>query len=371
MSETEITTIPRETALAVLTNSEQFDAFYERVKAEVSAHVPDLTTEKGRKEIASLAFKVTKSKTAIDNAGKLLTEEWRSQTKTVDDARRIIRDKLDALRDETRAPLTDWEAKESTREIAVQTSMGHLRACAVVHSEWSSDDIQSAINGLTEYPIEPETFGDHYDIAINLRDAAFAALEAGKARAMVAEENARELDRLRAEAAERQRIQDEKDAKEAAELDAKNAAEAEAKRIADEQTQAEADRQARDDQVREAARAEVERQALEAAEAERAVHQAALDAANKAREDAANEAAELKRRNDERENAEAETKRQADARAKDQEHKRSIMTAAKLALISVSTVGNEDLEPGRIEAIAITIVRAIVAGEIPAVRLDF
>ena len=76
----------------VLLDRERFDQFYEAIKAETDKLVPDLTTEKGRKEIASMAHKVAKTKTAIDAAGKLLNEEARSKINIVDAARRDIRD---------------------------------------------------------------------------------------------------------------------------------------------------------------------------------------------------------------------------------------------------------------------------------------
>lgn len=44
--------------------------FFEAVKAEVTGEVPDLTTRKGRERIASLAAKVSKSKTAVEKPGR-------------------------------------------------------------------------------------------------------------------------------------------------------------------------------------------------------------------------------------------------------------------------------------------------------------
>ena len=66
------------TPAVVLTDKRKFSEFYEGMKAECDAHVPDLTTEKGRKAIASLAYKVARTKTAIDEAGKALNEDARA-----------------------------------------------------------------------------------------------------------------------------------------------------------------------------------------------------------------------------------------------------------------------------------------------------
>lgn len=44
-----------ENPVAAFTDEAAYSEFYEKVKAEVSAHAPDVSTEKGRKEIASIA----------------------------------------------------------------------------------------------------------------------------------------------------------------------------------------------------------------------------------------------------------------------------------------------------------------------------
>ena len=82
------------------------------IRREVAGHEPDLTTVKGRKAIASLANQVSKSKVILDALGKDLVAEWKEQAKVVDQARKIARDDLDALRDETRKPLTEWEEEQ-------------------------------------------------------------------------------------------------------------------------------------------------------------------------------------------------------------------------------------------------------------------
>jgi colicin import membrane protein len=58
---------------------------------------------------------VTRSKTAIDDAGKKLNEEARAKINAVDAQRRKIREELDALAEEVRKPLTEWEKAEDQR----------------------------------------------------------------------------------------------------------------------------------------------------------------------------------------------------------------------------------------------------------------
>lgn len=87
-----------------------------RIRAATVTLVPDASTEKGRKEIASLAYKVSRSKTAIDDAGKTLVADIKARASKIDAARKKARDTLDALRDEVRAPLTEWEAEQARIE---------------------------------------------------------------------------------------------------------------------------------------------------------------------------------------------------------------------------------------------------------------
>lgn len=91
------------------------DKVVEAIESEVRGVVHDVDTAKGRKEIASLAHKVSRSKQALDSLGKDLVAEWKTKSKAVDAERKIVRDRLDALRDEVRKPLTEWEEAEKAR----------------------------------------------------------------------------------------------------------------------------------------------------------------------------------------------------------------------------------------------------------------
>jgi len=87
----------------------------EDIEVEARRFVPDISTSKSRKEIASLAYKIARSKTALDKLGKDLVSDWKVKAKAVDLERKLIRDRLDALALEIRRPLTEWEESESRR----------------------------------------------------------------------------------------------------------------------------------------------------------------------------------------------------------------------------------------------------------------
>lgn len=113
MSEaTDLVVIEKSNAMAVFTTKEQLDPIIEAIEKEARSLVPDVSTKKGRDAIASMAHKVARSKTYIDNAGKDLVAELKALPKQIDESRRLVRERLDLLKDEVRRPLTEWEAEQ-------------------------------------------------------------------------------------------------------------------------------------------------------------------------------------------------------------------------------------------------------------------
>ena len=108
----ELVVIEQSKALDVFKSSDSVEAIISKVEQEVDSFVPDVSTAKGRKEIASLAYKVSQSKTYLDGLGKDLVAELKEIPKLIDANRRTVRDRFDALRDKVRKPLTEWEAEQ-------------------------------------------------------------------------------------------------------------------------------------------------------------------------------------------------------------------------------------------------------------------
>lgn len=221
--------IPERTELVALFKQEGgLDPLIARIAAEVRAHVPDLTTAKGRDAVKSLAYKVARSKTMLDDAGKLLTDEQRKAIGIVDAQRRRLRDQLDALRDEARKPLDDWEAAEAERVAKIKARLARLNEAA---PEEETDEAFTALIAKVE-AVNPEdgSWGEYLLDATKAKDATLKRLR-----------DAAELSRLRREAAARadaDRIAQEKAAAEEAERREREA-EAERQRQAE---AAEADR---------------------------------------------------------------------------------------------------------------------------------
>jgi hypothetical protein len=357
----------------VLLEPVKFDQFYDEVAREVRSHVPDLTTNKGREAIASLAMKVSKTKTAIDDARKTLTEDARAQIKKVDEQGKIIRDKLDALRDEVKQPLVEWRAAEDERIAACQRVIDGLKRDGLVTNDDTSETVAGRLDLVRAVEITAERFQEFEDLAKTLRESAIQSLEAGAERLRIAEEERAELARLRAAEEERQRqaeadriAAEAKAAEERAEQERKEAA-ARAEREAEEREAAERQRIA--DAAAAAERAATEaaaRAAEEARQAQERQHAEALAAERRRTEEAeAARQAEIDRA------ARAEAQRLADlqaeadaqaAREADRAHRGQIMGAAKEAIMEAAKVS---------EKAAKDIVLAIAAGSIPAVTIRF
>lgn len=201
MSEvTDLVVIEKQNAMAVFTTKEQLDPIIEAIEKEARSLVPDVSTRKGRDAIASMAHKVARSKTYIDNAGKDLVAELKALPKQIDESRRIVRERLDALKDEVRKPLTDWENAESARKDALQQRLNDLRSLADVidglGNYLPSVDIQQRIESAKAVALD-ESWQEVAAEAGVAKDATIQQLEAALIVAKQREHEAAELERLR------------------------------------------------------------------------------------------------------------------------------------------------------------------------------
>ena len=138
MESTELVVIEQLNVMDVFTGDSLTDLLRE-IETKAKGFTPTVEHAKGRKQIASMAHKVSKSKVVLDNLGKELVADWKAKAKKVDESRKIARDRLDALRDEVRQPLTEWEEAEAAREaaekLAKEIEAAHETALAE-HALW-------------------------------------------------------------------------------------------------------------------------------------------------------------------------------------------------------------------------------------------
>jgi len=335
----EISIVPNElvvvaglNAVDVFTGKDGVEKIISDIESKVAAFVPDTSTVKGRKDIASLAYKVSQSKVVLDDLGKGLVSDWKAKSALVDVSRKIARDRLDALRDKARLPLTEWETAEEIRiaaeKLAKEIEEAHESALAE-HALWlRAKEIEAKEAELAK--IEEERIAKEQAEL----DAKLAKEEAEKAEAArIANE-----ERIRKEAAEKAQ-------KEEAERAAALIAEAERK----EREAKEALEKAERDRIYAEEKAKAEKAAAVAAAEERArIEAARIESERKAKE--ASEAAKIRA-----EKAEAERK------AADVEHRRSINKEIVSGLIVA----------GISEKQAQLVITAIVGGMIKHVRINY
>lgn len=327
--------------------------FIDLVKGEVEGEVPDLKTRKGRERIASLAAKVSKSKTAVEKPGRDYLRRLKEMPKVVEAELREFVTKMDALRDETRRPLTEWEAAEDARIDRHNHRLNWLKTLADDLGELSSLHIKGLIAEA-----EGMQLGAHWEEfeaeAANAKDKVLSTLRAALQKREQFEAEQAELARLRREADERAEADRIRQAQE-------QAVEAERQRVAQEQ-QAERDAAARREQelIDQAA---AQQRAIEQAEANRIAAEQRAEQERQAAERRAEEAAE-RARQDERRRADAaaaEILRQQEERERDTAHKAKVMGEAKAALMSMNIT----------EELARAIVLKIARREVPNITINF
>jgi colicin import membrane protein len=112
----DLVVIEQKNVMTVFTHDRAIDPILEKIAKEARSFVGDVSTSQGRKDIASMAYKVAQTKTYLDGLGKALVDEMKELPKKVDASRKSARDFLDALKEEVRKPLDDWEAQQERVE---------------------------------------------------------------------------------------------------------------------------------------------------------------------------------------------------------------------------------------------------------------
>ena len=356
--------------------------FLEHTRSQVCGEVPDLTTRKGRECIASLAAEVSRSKKAVENPGRDYLRRLKEMPKVVEAELREFVTKMDALRDATRQPLTEWEEAEQARKDKHVDGIQAMRDFLIFEGAPSADQVGHIISILDLVSIS-DTWEEFLPEAAQVKEQTLAKLRALLAERTQYEAEQAELARLRIEAEAREKADREaaiaQAAADKAKREAAEAAQAErdaaARReqaLIDQAAQAkrDADQKARDAEAAAANQAlqlklaaeQAERQKLQAeadrvAAAERAKQQAieadqrqaaAVERAKQAEIDRANAAAD-------------EINRQAAAREADKAHKGAIYKAAKEAFIA----------NGMSEECARLAVKVIASNLIPNISIKY
>lgn len=353
----------------------------EKIREECMRLDRDISTPEGRKNIASVAYKIAKTKTALDDMGKQTIEEHQVVINAVNKERKVIRDELDALKEEFRKPLTEFEQAEEKRIADAEQKLDFLGKMSVSIDGETSDMVAVMLEKARTEWLDYD-WREFADRAAATRKNSVEILERRHAAMKKAEDDAKRLAELEAAEAERkkkeaaeaeerrlQKIKDDaaaaakKQAEEKAEQDrikAENEAKAEQKRLAD--IAAEEQRKREESEAR-AKKAEEDRIVLE-----KKVEADKQAAAEKAKRD---EEAAVERERQRAADAKKAEDDEAARRAADKEHRKKINTAAADAIKKV--LEGSMFKDGEADLVGSSraIIEAIVKSEIPQVSIKY
>lgn len=367
--------LTKETAVDVFVDK-GLDPYLEMITNEAKSFVGDTSTDKGRKAIASMARKVARSKTFLDGLGKDLNADAKKKAKVVDDVRKSMREYLDGLRDEVRAPLDEYEAKIKQLEQEQLSKYERLKGlCSTVNWEGerlSSAELSNSIIELKTTEVD-SSYGDYELRAFKTKTEGIESLQRAIDTIMKEEQEVAdkiEQERLahieRERAIEEQRKIDLQNAKAEAEEKAKADAIIEAEKHESEliAQQEKAKRDAEEYERKLAAAAEAEKQAAINAEQKR-IDDIAREYQLEIERKAAMEAAEKRAAEQERNRLaqiKVDEEAQAAARERNVEHKRKVNTEILNAICT---------ECGFSEDEAKAIIVAIASRKVPHVSIQY
>lgn len=353
-TQAQLVVIEPTSAVALFTEGQGIAELLADIRQKATSLVPDITTAKGRKEVASIAHAVARTKTYLDGLGKEQTDKFKEIPKRIDANRKQIRDTLDDLKDEVRAPLTQYEAAEEARVAALQSRLARLNELGSSASiEIAAADLQVMLQEVEQNALD-DTWQELLPQATVAKELAAKRLGEALAARQKYEAEQAELEELRQKQAEQDRIDRER-------LIAEQAAE-QARR--EEENRQRLEREAAQHREQEAQRqAQVAQQAAEQARrdseaAELARQQAEANAARQA-EEAATRAAEQERQ---RIADEQRLKDEEDARRMaDRAHQGRINSAILMDLIGM----------GIEEDKAVTLIKHIANNKIAHLTINY
>lgn len=171
---TSLINVERLNPLEVFTK-EGVDPIIAEITKKVKEFKPDVSSNKGRKEIASMANKVARSKTLLDELGKKLVSEWKQKAAVVDSSRKKIRDELDELKTLAREPLTKWENEENERVTKLKNKVIFIQDMTKMDISLKVEEIQAKIDSLNSIIID-ETWQEFQAIAQSAKDSSMELL---------------------------------------------------------------------------------------------------------------------------------------------------------------------------------------------------
>ena len=176
----------------------KLDALYGHVEKMARGLVADPLTKEGASQIKSCARQIASVKKRIDDIGKDVVADLKKLPGQIDANRKSLRERLEALQDDIRRPVTEIE----NREDEIDGIKGiHLRLANA-----SSEEIAKELEFVKKIPLTEEKWHESLEKAKAAIAGETKALELLKSTAEKREKDAEELEQLRKNQEEADRI---------------------------------------------------------------------------------------------------------------------------------------------------------------------
>lgn len=162
-------------AIEVLSDYGNIEHIIEEVQKLALSHVPDVSTDKGRKEIGSVANKVSRSKTFLTKCCDDALKEYKDKISKVTETRKTITEKLDGTRDEVLRPRKEWQEEqdriEQERKNEINLRIQNIRQLGQFAEADSVEECSSKIEALEAMDVSSGFDEFAQDAATAIKDA--------------------------------------------------------------------------------------------------------------------------------------------------------------------------------------------------------
>lgn len=188
----------KEALQAFFADGKNLDELYGQVETMARGLVADVSTKEGISQIKSCARQLASVRTKVDDIGKKVVADLKALPKVIDENRRFFREKMEALQDEIRRPVTEIENRED-----------EIDCIKVIHLNLAtadSEQIKKDLEYVKSIPLTEEKWHESLEKATKAVKGEISALELLLGAAEKREQEARELEELRKNQAEADRI---------------------------------------------------------------------------------------------------------------------------------------------------------------------
>ena len=183
---------------AFFTGTDGLDSLYNQIEKMAKGLVADVSTKEGVSQIKSCARQIASVKKKVDDIGKDVVADLKKLPGIIDANRRLFRDRMEALQDEIRRPVTEIENRED--EIDGIKGM-HLKLAMA-----TSEQIRHDLEYVKSIPLTDDKWKESLAKATKAINGEISALELLLTAAEKREKEAAELEELRKKNAENERI---------------------------------------------------------------------------------------------------------------------------------------------------------------------